>query len=118
MARVKRYFVVRRENKRIALERISILFKIAIKTMDTEPKLVQRYVDLARRIGMRYKVRMPKEFRRMICRHCKGFVLPGKNCIVRLRQEREPHIVITCLRCGKCMREPLKKRFFNKGKSH
>lgn len=58
---------------------------------------------------MRYKVRIPPEYRMMVCRHCKGFILPGRNCIVRIRREREPHVVITCLRCGGQMRIPLKR---------
>lgn len=104
----KHYSSARRENRKIALERISILFKMAREVFDNEAKLAQRYVSLARKIGMRYKVRIPIEFRRMICRRCKGFILPGKNCIVRIRQEREPHLVITCLICGEHTRIPLK----------
>ena len=110
MTRLKRHLVARRENKRIALERISILFKTAIEAFDREPDLAQHYVNLARKIGMRYKVRIPREFRRMVCRHCKGFMLPGKNCTVRIRQEREPHLVFTCLRCGRHMRMSLKEK--------
>lgn len=110
MDRRKRRSSTRREIRRIVLERISILFKRAREVFDSEPELAQRYANLARKIGMRYKVRIPPEFRRMICRHCKGFILPGKNCIVRVRQEREPHLVTTCLRCGRHMRIPLKRR--------
>ncbi len=100
----------RRKVKRVALERIRILFERAREVFDCEPELAQRYVGLARRIGMRYKVRVPSEFRLMVCRHCKGFILPGKNSVVRIRQEREPHIVVTCLRCGGRMRMPLRRR--------
>lgn len=110
MARLKRHLATRRENRRIALERISILFKTAIETFDGKPELAQRYVDLARKIGMRYKVRIPREFRRMVCKHCKGFILPGKNCTIRIRQERETHLVLTCLRCGGHMRVPLREK--------
>jgi len=100
----------RGENRRIALERISILFNEAREAFDCEPELAQRYVNLARKIGMRYKVRIPMEFRRIICRRCKGLILPGKNCVVRIRQERETHLVTTCLNCGKLMRIPLKRK--------
>lgn len=99
----------RRKKVRIVLERIPILFKKARKVFDKEPVLAQHYVNLARKMCMRYNVRLPPEFRRMICRHCKGFILPGKNCTVRIKQERETHLVTTCLICGKHMRIPLKK---------
>jgi ribonuclease P protein subunit RPR2 len=46
----------------------------------------------------------------MICRHCKGFIYPGVNCRVRVQQRREPHMVITCLVCGKITRIPLKSK--------
>ena len=108
MVEGKRHSIARRQNKKIARERISILFNTAIDTFETEPELAQYYVNLARKVGMRYQVRIPTEFRRMICRGCKGFILPGRNCVVRIRQERETHVVLTCLRCGKHMRMPIK----------
>ena len=109
MAKYRRRLKTRRENKKIAVERISILFGRARKIFGTDPELAQRYVDLARKIGMRYKVRIPVQFRGMICKKCKGFIVPGKNCRVRIRQEREPHVVITCLNCNGRTRIPLKK---------
>lgn len=102
----------RREDRKIALERIHILFKQAMETFEREPELGQRYVALARKIGMRYKVRLPVEYRWMICKHCKGFILPGKTGRTRIQQRREPHVVITCLNCGGYNRIPLKKREF------
>ena len=101
---------MRRENRKIALERIHLLFTMAKETFAQEPELAQSYVNTARKIGMRYKVRIPAEFRRLVCRHCKQFILPGKNCIVRIRPNREPHIVIICLRCNGTMRLPLRAK--------
>jgi len=94
----------------IARQRIQTLFRLANETFHEDPSLAQRYVDLARRIAMAARVRLPKEYRRQVCRHCKSFILPGVNCRVRTRQEREPHVVITCLNCGKKTRIPLRKR--------
>ena len=102
--------MVDRETRRIALERIHILFKLARETIHKDKALAQRYVDIARRLAMAAKVRLPREYRRQVCRHCKSFILPGVNCRVRIQQRREPHIVITCLECGKHMRIPLRKR--------
>jgi len=96
--------------KRIARQRIQTLFRLAIQTHKEDPLLAQRYVDIARRVAMAAKVRLPTEYRRMVCRHCKSFILPGVGCRVRIKQRREPHVVITCLKCGKHMRIPLKGR--------
>jgi len=84
----------------IARQRISTLFSLAKQTYHEDPALAQRYVDMARRIAMAAKLRLPAEYRRQVCRHCKTFILPGINCRVRTKKRREPHIVITCLNCG------------------
>ncbi len=99
-----------RTRRKIALERIHRLFKLAREMIHEDPALAQRYVDIARRIAMRVQVRLPVEYRRMVCRHCKGFIVPGVNCRVRIQPRREPHVVITCLRCGGHMRIPLRPR--------
>jgi len=96
--------------KRIAMQRIRTLFHLARETVHEDPALAQRYVDIARKVAMAAKVRLPRKCRRQVCRHCKSFILPGVNCRVRVKQRREPHVVITCLNCGKQMRIPLKRR--------
>jgi len=96
--------------RQIALERIRTLFRLAEETIHDDPRLAQRYVEIARKIAMRTKLRLPREYRRMICRHCKSFIFPGVNCRVRIQSRREPHVVVTCLVCGKYTRLPLKSR--------
>jgi ribonuclease P protein subunit RPR2 len=98
------------ETKQIAMERVHILFRLAKEAIHEEPRLAQNYVQIARRIAMRTRLRLPVEYRRLICRHCKSFIYPGANCRVRIKQRREPHVVITCLNCGKHMRIPLSKK--------
>ncbi|UCD39790.1 MAG: ribonuclease P [Candidatus Bathyarchaeota archaeon] len=97
-------------NKRIAMERVHVLFRLAKEVILEEPRLAQRYVEIARRIAMRTRLRLPVEYRRLVCRHCKSFIYPGINCRVRIKQRREPHVVITCLNCGHHMRIPLGKK--------
>ncbi|MEM1563533.1 MAG: ribonuclease P [Candidatus Bathyarchaeia archaeon] len=94
----------------IARQRIQTLFRLAKEIYHDDPLLAQRYVDIARRVAMAAKIRLPKEYRRMVCRHCKSFILPGVSCRVRIKQRREPHVVITCLKCGKHMRIPLQRK--------
>ncbi len=96
--------------KIIALRRIRTLFNLAREMIHSRPDLSQRYVDIARRIAMRVRIHLPREYRLLICRHCKGFIMPGVNCRVRVQPRREPHVVITCLNCGGFMRIPLRRR--------
>jgi len=94
--------------RRIALQRIHVLFRFAKETIREDPLLAQRYVKVARKIAMAAKLRLPSEYRQLICRHCKSFILPCVNCRVRIQQRREPHVVVTCFNCGKHSRIPLK----------
>lgn len=100
----------RDRTREIALERIKKLFSLAIEMIHERPDLAQRYVEIARRIAMRVKIRLPRETRLLVCRHCKRFIFPGVSSRIRIQPRREPHIVITCLYCGKHMRRPLRRR--------
>ncbi|MGQ9720075.1 MAG: ribonuclease P protein component 4 [Candidatus Jordarchaeum sp.] len=90
----------KREVEKISRERIDYLLRLADDVFLEKPARAQRYADLSRRIGMRNKVRLPKIWRRRICRNCKAFLWPGVNCRVRLRPRRQSHIVVTCFNCG------------------
>jgi len=96
--------------KRIAIQRIRRLFRLAREIINEDPALAQRYVNIARNVAMTARVRLPKKYRHQVCRHCKSFIFPGVNCRVRIKQRREPHLVITCLNCGKQTRIPLKHK--------
>lgn len=95
---------------RIATQRIKALFFSARENIKNNPDLAQRYVDIARKVAMAARVRLPKKFRRQVCRKCKSFILPGINCQIRIKPKRESHIVITCFKCGKHTRIPLKRK--------
>ena len=96
--------------KQIARQRIAILFEEAKKSAKTNPKLAMRYVKTARRIAMAARIRLPPEFKQETCKNCNTLLVQGSNCRVRIKQKREPHVVVTCLNCGKHTRMLLKKR--------
>lgn len=98
------------QTKDIAMQRIRTLFELAKENIRKEPELAQRYAQIARRIAMRTRVKLPTEYRRLICRHCKSFIYPGINSRVRVQRRREPHVVITCLVCGTAVRIPLREK--------
>ena len=66
----------------------------------TNPPLAMQYIKSARKIAMAAKIRLPVEFRRQTCKNCNALLVQGYNCRVRVKQKREPHVVITCLNCG------------------
>ncbi len=96
------------KTKDIARQRIHKLFIFAKKTIKKDPEKAQRYIQIARKIAMRTRLHLPREYQSLICRGCKRFILPGVNCRVRIGQRREPHVIITCFHCGKHSRTPIK----------
>jgi ribonuclease P protein subunit RPR2 len=96
--------------KDIARQRIEILFTQAKTIVDANPKLAAQYIGSARKIAMAAKIRLPLQFRRETCKECNVLFMHGVNCRVRVKQKREPHIVVTCLNCGKQTRYMLKKK--------
>ena len=89
--------------KEMAYERILRLFELADMEFRKHPERSDRYVQLARRIGMRHRVRMPPELKHRICRHCHSYLVQGATARTRLQGT---HISTTCLACGKQMRRP------------
>jgi len=89
--------------KDMAHQRIHRLFELAANEFSTHPERSNRYVQLARRISMRYRVRMPARLKRRMCRHCHSYLVQGITARTRLQGT---HITTTCLSCGKQMRIP------------
>ena len=79
--------------KKIAKERISELFVQAKQAFTKHPERSNRYVELARKIAMRQRVRIDREFRRQYCHHCYVFLAPGSNMRVRVH---DGNVVVTC----------------------
>jgi len=87
--------------KQIARERISVLFAQAQQAFPAHPERSNRYVELARKIAMRQRVRIARELRRQYCHHCYAFLVPGSNMRVRVHRG---NVVVTCGSCNKTTR--------------
>ena len=93
--------------KMIARERIAELFVQAKSAFAKHPERSNRYVELARKIAMRQRVRIDREFRRQFCHHCSAFLFPGRNMRVRVH---DGNVVVTCGSCNKKMRYRVVRR--------
>jgi len=100
---MRRYKEKSAGQKAIALERIKTLFKEAREVFKRDKELANRYVELARKIAMKYKVRIPSELQKQFCKHCYKFLMPDVNCRIRLHNKK---VVYYCLECKKFMRFP------------
>ena len=87
-----------------AMDRIETLYRLAFNMARSgEVDLARRYLKLARKVGMRYTIRIPTDLSRMTCRKCTAPLLPGITSRSRIRSGRK---IVTCLECGHVSRYP------------
>ncbi|NHJ49816.1 MAG: ribonuclease P [Asgard group archaeon] len=86
--------------KKIAQERVDILLTRADEIYSHDPELAQRYGDLARKIAMKARIRMPEKWRMRYCHHCKKYLYPGITSKVRIKAKKPSRVVHFCIICG------------------
>ncbi len=92
------------QEKRIAQERVEILFELAEKeALKRNWARAGRYVELARTMGMRYNVPPGSAIRRRFCRSCGVFLLPSVTARIRIGDGK---VTYTCLKCNRVNRFP------------
>ena len=93
--------------RKIAEERIERLFESAYAVYKINPSLSSRYIILARKIAMKYRVKIPNRYRQSYCRKCLSFFSPGNNTRTRINNGK---VTLTCMNCGYIRRYPVKER--------
>lgn len=93
----------------IAGERMETLLEASSRaTLAGRRELAARYVGLARKIGMRYNVRVPEGYKKYYCKSCNTPFTSAASVRVRFTGGR---VTCTCLKCGRVRR-------FGLGESH
>ena len=85
----------------IAKKRIKFLFEEAKESFKKNSRLSDKYVKIARRIAMKYKIRLSSELKRKVCKNCHKYLAPGVNCRVRIHKHR---VIYYCFGCKHFMR--------------
>mgnify|MGYP001590146415 CR=1 FL=1 len=98
---MKKFKGTKGQQKKLALNEINTLFNQAKEAFNEKPDLADKYAQKVRRIAMKYKIKLPLELKRRICKHCHKYLLPGKNLRVRTHKG---HVVYYCLECKGFMR--------------
>ncbi len=93
--------------QKIAKERIEILLNLAEKEFKKHFERSKRYVELARKLGLRYNVRLTKDQKNKFCKKCFTLLKPGMTSKVRL-DEKTKTIAIKCEKCNTIYRQPYK----------
>lgn len=91
--------------KQLAKEHITQLFDQADKTYSKRPTFAQKYVDIARKIHMRYKIKLPRVLKRKFCKHCYTYLRADTNARIRIKQGI---YTVYCKSCKKFTRIPFK----------
>ena len=84
------------------------LIDYSVKTAANDLPLARRQAELARKVLLRFNVKLDFSRRRFFCRGCKKLMVPGVNARVRLGHGRPPILHVTCLECGRVNRKILK----------
>jgi len=93
---------------KITKERIERLFSLAKEDFKNNPNRSKKYIELARKIGKRYNVRLTKKQKRSFCKKCNQLLIPSRTSTFDLDSEKKV-ITIKCLNCGNIYRYPYKK---------
>ena len=96
---------MKNSKKEIASRRILILFENAISNSRNNPELSQRQAHIAKKIAMRFKIKMPWQIRSSFCKKCKKFIVPGTTSKVRIGRSNVKSIRITCKFCSHTYRK-------------
>ncbi len=86
--------------KKVAEERIGLLFKLADDNAKDHPDFSHNYVVTLRKISSHYKVPVPKTMKDRICTHCNSVLVPGLNATVRIVSSKG-YIAYKCSVCRK-----------------
>ncbi len=102
----KKFKGTRRQQQKQALSDVDSILKKAKEAFDAKPDLAHKYAKKARRTALKYKLKLPLNLKRRVCKNCFSYLVPGKN--LRVRTTRG-HVAYYCLECKKFMRFGYKK---------
>ncbi len=90
-----------------AAELVRLLTESSVSLSHTDLKLAKEQAALARRVRLRFNVRLDPSLKRFTCRGCKSLLVPGVNARVRLGHGKPTILRVTCAECGRVNRKIL-----------
>ena len=90
----------RRAPKEDAAAIVRLLTESAVDLARTNPTIAKEQASLARKVKLKFNVRLDPSLTRFTCRGCKGLLVPGVNARVRLGHGKPTIIRVTCSECG------------------
>ena len=96
-----------RKAKDSAASLVKLLTESAVALSHTDPETAKEQAALARKVKLKFNVRLDPSLKRFTCHGCKGLLVPGVNARVRLGHGKPAIIRVTCLDCGHVNRRVL-----------
>ena len=90
----------RRAPREEAAAVVRLLTQSAVSLSHTNPAIAKEQAALARKVKLKFNVRLDPSLARFTCRGCKGLLVPGVNARVRLGHGKTTILRVTCAECG------------------
>jgi ribonuclease P protein subunit RPR2 len=90
--------------KQDAASIVKMLTESAVSLSHSNPSIAREQAALARKVRLRFNVRLDPSLSRFTCRGCKSLLVPGVNARVRLGHGKETILRVTCADCGRVNR--------------
>ncbi|HOP09255.1 MAG TPA: lipoate protein ligase C-terminal domain-containing protein [Candidatus Methanofastidiosa archaeon] len=97
---------VKHQRKRIASRHVERMLELSLDNLDERPERSRRYVQIARDMIRKHKVKLAPEQKGLFCKKCNTPLVPGRTSRVRTRSGM---VSTTCLHCGNVRRHPFRK---------
>jgi RNase P subunit RPR2 len=100
-------------------EAVALVRQLTESSVSLAPKnlaMAKQQAALARRVRLRFNIRLGASMKRYTCRGCKSLIVPGVNARVRLGHGKSAMIRITCSECGRVNRKILRRAYIRSGK--
>ena len=94
----------RKGAKEDAASIVRFLTDSAVSLSHSNPSIAKQQAALARKVKLRFNVRLGPSHTRFTCRGCKGLLVPGVNARVRLGHGKKTILRVTCAECGRVNR--------------
>jgi len=88
---------------------VELLTESSVTLAATDLPLAKEQASLARRVMMRFNIKLGYPTKSFTCHGCKSLMVPGVNARVRLGHGRPPTVRVTCLECGHINRKILRQ---------
>lgn len=80
-----------------AKEHVDALFAHAAEMFDEYPEISRRNIVSARKIAMKYRLRLTKAQKMSFCKQCNAYLKKTANSTIRIHDK---HITLRCKECG------------------